>query len=75
MKIHEVSDTSLRWGPENDDFSKFTGKDHNPRKPILTLRHINKLKKMKKAQQEEHEKRTVLLNLMYAAPVGGEEGP
>ena len=35
------------------------------RRPILTLRHINKLKRMKAAHRDERAQRLALLNLMY----------
>jgi hypothetical protein len=35
------------------------------RRPILTLRHINKLKRLKAVQRGKHERRLALWNLMY----------
>ena len=35
------------------------------RKPIVSLRHINKLKRMKAAERDEREQRLALWNLMY----------
>ena len=35
------------------------------RRPILTLRHINRLKRLKLAQRGQHEQRLALCNLMY----------
>lgn len=73
IKEDEQMDLSLRSKirPEDDIAGK-----QNPdsrRNPVITLRHINKLKRMKYAQRDEHEKRKVLLALMYGAPSGEEE--
>ena len=35
------------------------------RRPILSLRHVNKLKRMRAARRVEREQRLALLNLMY----------
>ena len=35
------------------------------RRPILTLRHINELKRLKAVQRGKREQRLALLNLMY----------
>ena len=43
------------------------------RRPILSLRHVNKLKKIKATRQAEHEQRLALLSLMYGQDAG-EEG-
>ena len=45
----------------------------NARRPILSLRHVNKLKKIKATRQAEHEQRLALLSLMYGQDAG-EEG-
>lgn len=60
-----------RQAPIDDEFGRQS--DEHRRKPVITLRHINKLKRMKMAQRAEKEKRKVLLKLMYAAPSGEEE--
>ncbi len=60
-----------RQDPADDDFVRQS--DEHRRKPVITLRHINKLKRMKMAQRAEQEKRKTLLGLMYAAPTGEEE--
>ena len=44
------------------------GLDRHPvtrRQPIISLRHINKLKRMKAAEHDEREQRLALWNLMY----------
>ena len=38
------------------------------RKPIISLRHINRLKELRRARQAEHEQRQRLWSLMYADP-------
>lgn len=63
---------NLRRSPENDKLSQFTN-DSEKRKPVLTLRHINKLKKMKTAQREERAKRQKLISLMYGISTNSEE--
>lgn len=55
-----------------DDMASVQGDDVR-RKPVITLRHVNKLKRMKYAQRAEQEKRKKLLGLMYGPPVGEEE--
>ena len=35
------------------------------RRPIITLRHVNKLKRLKVAQRHEREQRLALWNVMY----------
>lgn len=75
MKLHELNnsfDLSLnaRQRPEDDDMARQSSE--NRRKPVITLRHINKLKRMKAAKRNEQEKRNALLGIMYAAPTGEE---
>ena len=60
-----------RQDPADDDFVRQS--DEHRRKPVITLRHINKLKRMKLAQRAEQEKRKSLLGIMYAVPSGEEE--
>lgn len=47
------------------------------RKPLISLRHIHKLKLIHAAKRIEHEKRKKLMGLMYAVPTeeAGMEGP
>lgn len=73
MKLHEIFyltekmdlDT-IRYQPELDRGS--IQRPSQKRKPVITLRHINKLKRMKAAQRAEHEKRQKLVQIMYATP-------
>ncbi len=62
---------NVRQDPTEDEHVKQSGGDI--RKPVITLRHINKLKRMKAAEREEHESRKKLLNIMYAVPTETEE--
>ena len=71
---HEFMDLSLRSKLRPQDDIAGTQSPDDKRKPVLTLRHINKLKRMKLAQQSEQEKRKTLLSLMYGAPSSEEEG-
>jgi len=41
---------------------------HDTRKPKLTLKHINKLKKIQAVRQLDYIKRQSLLSVMYGAP-------
>lgn len=52
---------------ENDEFGRMTGKKkrHTTRKPVITLRHINKLKKAKKVRMQAEDKRRRLMGIMY----------
>jgi hypothetical protein len=43
------------------------------RKPVITLRHLNKLKKMEAIRKLEKVRREALLKVMYGGG-GGEEG-
>lgn len=73
MKLNELymDNVNLRQQPENDFHPKHFVGDEN-RKPVVTLRHINKLKKMKQAMRDEHAERKKLLGIMYVHP--SEEG-
>ena len=62
---------NIRQDPMEDEHVRQDGKDR--KKPVITLRHINKLKRMKSAERKEHENRKKLLNIMYAVPTETEE--
>lgn len=70
---NEFMDLSLRSHITPEDDKSGVQSDSTRRKPVITLRHINKLKRMKYAQREEQEKRKKLIGLMYATPSGEEE--
>lgn len=62
------------YDPSQDKFQQAQVKD--TRKPRLTIRHLNKLKKMRAAQDLENHMRTDTLEIIYgtqeeAAPMGG----
>jgi hypothetical protein len=44
----------------------------NAGRPILTLRHINELKRLKAVQRGKHEQRLALYALMYGQEDGAE---
>ena len=58
--------------PNNDQITKFHFK--NTRRPTLTLRHLNQLKKMRAAKDLENLMRADTLDIMYANPSGEEGG-
>ena len=60
-----------RQDPADDAFIQQS--DEHRRRPVITLRHINKLKRMKLAQRMEEEERKILLGLMYATSTSEEE--
>lgn len=60
-----------RVNPGDDNYGKIF--QSNTRKPFISLRHINELKKMKAAKQEEFKSRQQLMNAMYG--VASEEEP
>ena len=60
-----------RQDPADDSFIQQS--DEQRRRPVITLRHINKLKRMKLAQRMEEEERKILLGLMYATSTSEEE--
>lgn len=62
---------NIRQDPMEDEHVQQGGSDR--KKPVITLRHINKLKRMKAAERKEHDSRKKLLNIMYAVPVETEE--
>lgn len=66
-------DLSLRSRLRPEDDSSGRQSPDDQRKPVITLRHINKLKRMKYAQREEQEQRKTLLGLMYSTSPAEEE--
>lgn len=49
-------------------FYEFCADDPNNRKPLISLKHINRLKKMKQARRDEFAQRKILMGLMYGDP-------
>ncbi len=60
------------YDPAEDKASKANLSD--TRKPVLTLKHLNKLKKMRALRTLENLKREDLLAVMYAEPEGDAGG-
>ena len=54
------------YDPSQDRFQQ--AKVSDTRKPRLTLKHLNKLKKMRAAQDLENHMRTDTLEIIYGAP-------
>lgn len=62
--------------PASDEFGAQDNISHKPgrsRKPLITLKHIHKLKLIQAAKREEMEQRKLLMGLMYASPSDEEE--
>lgn len=77
MKLNDFLTEESIEDMSSEAKSNFDGDSHtkavsrHKRKPVITLRHINKLKKMKAAKIEEFKRRKPLLSIMYG--VGGDE--
>lgn len=67
----EEPDTSL-YDPNQDELRKAHLDD--TRKPSLTLRMINRLKKMRASKRVEQAKKQEFLGVMYGKPKGEDEG-
>ena len=67
----EEPDTSL-YDPAEDEIRKAHLDD--TRKPSLTLRMINRLKKMRASKRVEHARKQEFLGVMYGKPKEDEEG-
>jgi hypothetical protein len=61
------------YTPSDDQFNILTIK--NTRSPHLTLRHLNRLKKMRAAKELENLIRADTLELMYSVPDESAGGP
>lgn len=78
MRYTEISNSSLdslKEGfidPDEDSYMKADPDD--ARKPKLTLRQLNKLKKIRATNDLENSKKVSLLGAMYGAPEGEDEG-
>jgi hypothetical protein len=60
------------YDPSEDNVTK--RKLNDTRKPVLTLKHLNKLKKMRALRMLEKLKREDLLAVMYGQPEGDDGG-
>lgn len=75
MKLFEFEEQDIATGyydPAADNIQK--RKLSDTRKPVLRLRDINRLKKMRALQQLERLEREDLLAVMYAQPAGEDGG-
>lgn len=70
LNENEEPDTSL-YDPNEDEVRQAHLDD--TRKPSLTLRMINRLKKMRASKRIEHVKKQEFLGIMYGKPAGEEE--
>lgn len=64
MRADEFEPEYYNQGQDTFSQAKVT----NTRKPRLTLRHLNKLKKMRAAQDLENHMRMDTLEIIYGAP-------
>lgn len=71
MLIRELSESF--YDPANDKYTQHQLSD--TRRPVLTLRHLNKLKQMRNAKQLENLVRRDVLNMLYGTPEEGAGGP
>ncbi|NJO61626.1 MAG: hypothetical protein HC836_26270 [Richelia sp. RM2_1_2] len=71
--LFELDDNDIGYySPEEDDLSRLSLT--NTRKPKFTLRHLNRLKKIRATRAAENLMKQDLLNVMYAVPDEGAEG-
>lgn len=63
----DMSDTSTRYDPEDDNINRFNLMD--TRKNKLMLKDVNKLKKMRNVRKIENLNRKKILGTMYKTPV------
>lgn len=68
---NEEPDTSL-YDPNQDELRKANLDD--TRKPSLTLRMINRLKKMRASKKVEHVRKQEFLGIMYGKPPAEDDG-
>lgn len=62
----DLSNTNMRYNPEEDTINKINLKD--TRKNKLTLKMINRLKKMRIAKNIENINKKKILGIMYSTP-------
>lgn len=78
MKLFEFDTDELETALYNPASDRLTARHlGDTRRPVVTLRKINKLKKMRALRQMEKLKHQDLLDVMYAQPddQGGGAGP
>jgi len=61
MRFNEIAQSA-----EDDDFGKWDIDD--TRRPKMTLRHLNKMRKRRESAKAEHEKMVSGYKEMYSAP-------
>ena len=72
QKVDDPNDHSdNRYDPEQDKINRLSIED--TRKPKLTLRMINRLKKIRSTKSLEMAKKQDLLGIMYGIGVGNDE--
>ena len=75
--IHESTEESFKriinehYAPEDDKMNQASMTD--TRRPRLTLRHLNKLRKIQELKKLENESHAEFVRTMYAEPVEGGE--
>lgn len=79
MKLYEFAEEDLETAIYDPSADKLTARHlDDTRRPVVTLRKINKLKKMRALRQMEKLKHQDLLAVMYGEPeadAGGGPGP
>lgn len=77
MRLHEfANDDAGYYSAEEDQYDQQQLTD--TRRPKITLKHLNQLKRMRAARDLENLVRRDILSLMYGSPPaegGGEGGP
>jgi hypothetical protein len=72
-KLYELDHDSIdRYQPDQDNVEKKSFGDS--RKPKLTLKMINRLKKIRASKSLEMHSKKKILGVMYGVPAEGEEG-
>jgi hypothetical protein len=69
MKLTDIENEAGVYDASRDSYSKQRIDD--TRRPGITLRHLNTLKKMRAARQLENLARRDILDLLYGQPVEG----
>jgi hypothetical protein len=72
MKASEINANYGYYDPDDDKLNQF--KKSDTRKSRLTLRDLNKLKKIRATRRLEMLQRNDMLELIYGEPDGGDDG-
>lgn len=71
--LNEVEEKDIGfYKPENDKLGKLSLS--HPRKPVITLRHLNRLKMLRATKKVEQLRKEELLSVMYGQKPESEEG-